>query len=101
MGWLRIMRPGSVIGEQQHYLCAVDAALQAACRRTGGGGASSFGSIGVESGPEQPVSHILARPASDAIAPSVLAAQVCAGMLRRSASAVPVAGCDDARRNIV
>ena len=23
MGWLRIMRPGSVIGEQQHYLCAV------------------------------------------------------------------------------
>jgi cell division cycle 14 len=24
MGWLRIMRPGSVIGEQQHYLCAVD-----------------------------------------------------------------------------
>ena len=25
MGWLRIMRPGSVIGEQQHYLCAVEA----------------------------------------------------------------------------
>ena len=24
MGWLRIMRPGSVIGEQQHYLCAVE-----------------------------------------------------------------------------
>ena len=22
MGWLRIVRPGSVIGEQQHYLCA-------------------------------------------------------------------------------
>ena len=22
MGWLRIMRPGSVIGEQQQYLCA-------------------------------------------------------------------------------
>ena len=29
MGWLRIMRPGSVIGEQQHYLCAVGAALEA------------------------------------------------------------------------
>ena len=27
MGWLRIMRPGSVIGEQQHYLCAVEAAI--------------------------------------------------------------------------
>ena len=26
MGWLRIMRPGSVIGEQQRYLCAVEAA---------------------------------------------------------------------------
>ena len=24
MGWLRIMRPGSVIGEQQHYLCHVE-----------------------------------------------------------------------------
>jgi cell division cycle 14 len=29
MGWLRIMRSGSVIGEQQHYLCGVDAALKA------------------------------------------------------------------------
>ena len=29
MGWLRIMRPGSVIGPQQHYLCAVDAAREA------------------------------------------------------------------------
>jgi hypothetical protein len=25
MGWLRIVRPGSVIGEQQHYLCALEA----------------------------------------------------------------------------
>ena len=24
MGWLRMMRPGSVIGEQQHYLCDVE-----------------------------------------------------------------------------
>ena len=24
IGWLRIVRPGSVIGEQQHYLCALD-----------------------------------------------------------------------------
>ena len=27
MGWLRIMRPGSVIGEQQHYLCDVERRL--------------------------------------------------------------------------
>jgi cell division cycle 14 len=25
MGWLRIMRPGSVIGPQQHYLCRMEA----------------------------------------------------------------------------
>jgi cell division cycle 14 len=25
MGWLRIMRPGSVIGPQQHFLCALEA----------------------------------------------------------------------------
>ncbi len=25
IGWLRIMRPGSVIGPQQHFLCAVEA----------------------------------------------------------------------------
>ena len=30
MGWLRIMRPGSVIGEQQHYLCGGLAARPAA-----------------------------------------------------------------------
>jgi hypothetical protein len=34
MGWLRIVLPGSVIGEQQPYLCAVDAALLAARRRS-------------------------------------------------------------------
>ena len=30
MGWLRVMRPGSVIGEQQHYLCAVERDVAAA-----------------------------------------------------------------------
>ena len=29
MGWLRIMRPGSVIGDQQRFLCHVGAALAA------------------------------------------------------------------------
>jgi protein-tyrosine phosphatase len=28
VGWLRIVRPGSVIGEQQHYLCEVERLLQ-------------------------------------------------------------------------
>jgi cell division cycle 14 len=41
MGWLRIVRPGSVIGEQQHYLCAVELQgfharrMAAAARRRG------------------------------------------------------------------
>ena len=42
MGWLRIVRPGSVIGEQQHYLCRVEGAIQRAGerfrRRLGEGG---------------------------------------------------------------
>ena len=33
MGWLRIMRPGSVIGEQQHYLEGVDSRPLQASRR--------------------------------------------------------------------
>ena len=33
MGWLRIVRPGSVIGDQQDYLCRVEAAIQTAGRR--------------------------------------------------------------------
>ena len=28
MGWLRVMRPGSVLGDQQHYLLAVERRLQ-------------------------------------------------------------------------
>ena len=37
MGWLRVMRPGSVIGRQQHFLCLVQRIrdAQAAARRTG------------------------------------------------------------------
>jgi cell division cycle 14 len=33
MGWLRIMRPGSVIGDQQEYLCAVEKDVRAAFLR--------------------------------------------------------------------
>ena len=33
MGWLRIMRPGSVIGDQQEYLCAVEEDVRAAFLR--------------------------------------------------------------------
>ena len=39
MGWLRIVRPGSVIGRQQQYLCESEGAIRAAgeaYRRRGG-----------------------------------------------------------------
>ena len=61
MGWLRIMRPGSVIGEQQHYLCgSLD--LQPAC---------------AEASSEMPASR--AHAAS-------LAGQVAAGMEQRGSA---------------
>ena len=101
MGWLRIMRPGSIIGEQQRYLCSVEVALRAARES-----AAAFASNGAtqqrmpsrrplprfNSEPEvlSLASLSLAAPprASDAAAarPSELAAQVKAGMLRRFAS---------------
>ena len=75
MGWLRIMRPGSVIGEQQHYLCAVEAAM-----RGGGAGAGGWASRAQSAAAGSP-------SAAD------LAAQVAAGMARRSSSAAALA-CD-------
>jgi cell division cycle 14 len=41
MGWLRIMRPGSVIGEQQHYLCAVERRAAEARAAAGAGWAAA------------------------------------------------------------
>jgi len=29
IGWIRICRPGSVLGPQQHFLCEKEAAMQA------------------------------------------------------------------------
>ena len=34
MGWLRIMRPGSVIGPQQHFLCRIERAFSARVSRS-------------------------------------------------------------------
>jgi hypothetical protein len=70
----------------------VDAALQAARRRASGGGCDSeHGGSGAGIGPdgaaERRVSLRRSRSATDVVAPSVLAAHVCSGMLRRSASA--------------
>jgi hypothetical protein len=91
MGGLRIMRPGSVIGEQQHYLCAVDAALQATRRRASGGAADSghgdlAGGMSGDGLAGRAGSLVRSQSAPGAVAAEVLAEQVCAGMLRRSAS---------------
>ena len=64
MGWLRIMRPGSVIGEQQGFLCALEQAAASDWQRVrrglgGDGGGASY---------------------------ATLAAQVAAGMERRGAA---------------
>ena len=82
MGWLRIMRPGSVIGEQQHYLCAVEAARPAAdgpkpakARAPGSYRAVTDGGAGGDEVSRAP------SPAAPA-----LAAQVAAGMARRGGS---------------
>ena len=70
MGWLRIMRPGSVIGEQQHYLCAVEVAM------LGDGDVTLAGGLGSRS----------QSTGSGSAAAAELAAQVAAGMARRSSS---------------
>ena len=71
MGWLRIMRPGSVIGEQQRYLCSVEAAQQHA---------AAFAPPDLD-GPAHAAHREEASRAEGGAAE--LAAQVAAGMARR------------------
>jgi cell division cycle 14 len=111
MGWLRIMRPGSVIGEQQHYLCAVDAALQARRRRADAARLPAAAALlaqdaAVEAAPTSepaagaagPAEPSRTRSAPRAVAPEVLAEQVSAGMLRRAASAAAASAADGRSR---
>ena len=70
MGWLRIMRPGSVIGEQQQFLCGVPVL--------------AIGKVG-ESGSEE--AGWSCRPSSSSGARAAwLAAEVAAGMERRGSA---------------
>ena len=73
MGWLRIMRPRSVIAEQQHYLCSLEAEEEHHAQTPRLGPASSDGIAGG--------------------APSaLLAAQVAAGMERRGEARAQLEG---------
>ena len=93
MGWLRIMRPGSVIGEQQEYLCAVERIMQS---RQSPAGAGRLSPKKAAFSPPLPCirGHATKIPVSTGGGPagttaasaSVLAAQVAAGMARRGAA---------------
>ncbi len=107
MGWLRIMRPGSVIGDQQQYLCAVEEDVQSAFLRrcstlSKSPGASSLSSpiASPSSSPSQSPSHslTLALPSPEELPPALrvrnqfaegeragLAMEVEAAMRRRGA----------------
>ncbi len=79
VAWLRIMRPGSVIGAQQHYLArlAGEGADGEAGGEGGGGGGGGGGGAAAR----------VAR-GGGAAAAAVLAAQVAEGMERRGAARV-------------
>ena len=75
MGWLRVMRPGSVIGEQQHYLCAVESEFKPPRACSSIAAKEPADSL---SGPCEPAS---------ACAAADMAEQVAEGMARRAAAA--------------
>ena len=70
MGWLRVMRPGCVIGEQQEFLCQVERSLRLG--RSGAGITAREAALG-------------ATESADA-AQAAVAAQVAAGAARRGAA---------------
>jgi cell division cycle 14 len=99
MGWLRIVRPGSVIGEQQEFLCAREALMRrsSAPLRPASGAAEAQGVEAVERLIEETVraydaryaAAIAAAPAAPAAAgdgAGALAAHVTAATNRRNGS---------------
>jgi cell division cycle 14 len=86
MGWLRIVRPGSVIGDQQRFLCHVGAALaaSAAAGATGAAAASAAAAAAAAmgaGGPKAAVGGRRGRGAAERLA------HVDAGFHRRAAAA--------------
>ena len=84
MGWLRIMRPGSVIGDQQGYLCRMEDEIhgEAGCTLVG-----EFGKDGLN-GPAVPRRAGSSGPGSsprESACPCVLASQVATGVERKRA----------------
>ena len=80
MGWLRVMRPGSVIGAQQGFLCRVQRIreAQAAARRAGQPASARRG--------PSPAAPVRSGVAAAAAAAATAAAQVSAALDRQSAA---------------
>jgi cell division cycle 14 len=92
MGWLRVMRPGSVIGPQQHFLCAVEARPRLWAGLGMGAGAAgpadnpeAPGETAGEAGPAETEDGASAGRGT-AAARARLAAEVAEGMERRGAA---------------
>jgi len=97
MGWLRVMRPGSVIGAQQGFLCRVQRIreAQAAARRAGMASAafssSSPGRLGgpaaaAQPAPAEPLGRVARGSALAAKSAAAAAAQVSAALDRQGAA---------------
>ena len=84
MGWLRIMRPGSVIGDQQHYLCEVERRLESATATR-----SPTTAATATRSPAPTTTTTAHRPAATtASSAAELARQVADGMNRRAAGRI-------------
>ena len=79
MGWLRIMRPGSVIGEQQHFLCEVEREVDRCLQEA----PAALARLP----PRQPTIAV-SRARAGATSAAELARQVAEGMERRAASRI-------------
>ncbi len=102
MGWLRIMRPGSVIGEQQHYLCAAEAIISSRSF------SQTFSALELDLPPIDPKQRLSFGSFSEPTSPTNpgagrgdeagwLAADVAEGVQRRDASRSPASGKDRGR----
>ncbi len=83
MGWLRIVRPGSVIAEQQDYLCAAEPAI----RRAGAAHRRRAGMGGARVAAGAPVGEVAALIAAAVTAADARAATLALGA--RAAEAAP------------
>ena len=70
MGWLRIMRPGSVCGEQQHYLCAVQAATEARLRPSPSAGRGTAAAAAASAGRDRPAAKDDGEACGETLSPA-------------------------------